>query len=165
MTKKPTRLVRIGVLSDTHGVIDARVREKLSACHTIVHAGDIGTPAVLEELRGIAKKVVAVRGNNDPNSDLPETERIKLAAGFIVVLHGDGLEQPPSHEALREEWPDARAIVYGHTHRAVCDQTALPWVLNPGPAGRTRIKDGPSCLVIETRGTDWRIVMHRFPPG
>jgi predicted phosphodiesterase len=76
---------------------------------------------------------------------------------------GQRLAAAGRHAKLRQRYPQARAIVYGHSHHLVADRDALPWVLNPGAAGRTRTYGGPSCMVIEATDSDWRLSIHRFP--
>lgn len=164
------RKVRIGVLSDTHGWIDPNIQKTLAGADCIVHAGDVLGISVLQTLEGLAgqKQVVAVAGNNDVGGraangdDLPTVAEVRLPGGILVVTHGDQFGAAPAHESLREAWPDARVIVYGHTHRLVCDQGTLPWVLNPGAAGRTRVHDGPSCLMLTIDGEGWTVEAHQF---
>jgi predicted phosphodiesterase len=71
--------------------------------------------------------------------------------------------QQPSHESLRKTHPNARVIVYGHTHKQVCDKDETPWVINPGAAGATRTRGGPSCLVLTASDEqEWSIEALRF---
>jgi putative phosphoesterase len=161
------------LLADTHGAVDPRIAALAHACDAVVHAGDIGDAAVLTAL-GPAYRVLAVRGNNDTPAKWPAKERRRLArlpvqarlelpGGTLVVVHGDRVTPAGRrHEKLRRLHPDARAVVYGHTHRVVCDRRALPWVLNPGAAGRTRTFGGPSCLILEATVGEWRLRLHRF---
>lgn len=167
------RKVRIGVLSDTHGWIDPNIQEILAGADCIVHAGDVLGASVLRTLEGLVgqEQVVAVAGNNDiggrasNGDDLPTVAEVRLPGGALVVTHGDQFGAVPTHERLRETWPEARVIVYGHTHRLVCDQETLPWVLNPGAAGRTRVHDGPSCLMLTIDGEGWTVEAHQFKPS
>lgn len=169
----PRRKVRIGVLSDTHGWIDPNIQEILTGADCIVHAGDVLGTSVLQTLEGLAghKQVVAVAGNNDiggrasNGEDLPTVAEVQLPGGTLVVTHGDQFGAAPPHERLRAAWPEAKVIVYGHTHRLVCDQGTLPWVLNPGAAGRTRVHDGPSCLMLTIDGEGWTVEAHQFKPS
>lgn len=165
---------RVLLLADTHGVVDPRIAALATGCDAVVHAGDIGNAAVLETLAGTGP-VLAVRGNNDtapkwPAPDrarlarLAEEVRLELPGGVLVVVHGDRvLPAARRHERLRRLYPEARAVVYGHTHRAVCDRSATPWVLNPGAAGRTRTFGGPSCLILEAGERGWNVRRRRFP--
>ena len=164
------RKIKIGILSDTHGWIHPNVREVLADADWIVHAGDVLGTSVLETLGELVgqKRIVAVAGNNDVggsdlNGDsLPTVAEIPLPGGMLVVTHGDQFGAFPPHEKLREAWPKARTIVYGHTHRLVCDQESLPWILNPGAAGRTRVHEGPSCLMLTVDIDGWMVQTHQF---
>ena len=159
--------VRVGLLSDTHGWLDPRVAAALAGADCIVHAGDVLDEAVLAELGALAGAVVAVRGNNDRRGALGalrETERLPLPGGDLVVTHGDRFGGRPDHAELRAAWPAARAVVYGHTHRLACDRAQLPWLLNPGAAGRERTGGGPSCLLLRADAGGWSVETRRFPP-
>lgn len=168
--------VRIAIVSDTHGYLDPRIARIVAACDVAVHAGDIGGAAVLRALRPRGGRVVAVRGNNDepwcwPPGDLealsalPRVASLELPGGCLVVLHGHRGGLPPGlHARLREIHPRARAIVYGHSHRLVCDTEREPWVLNPGASGRSRTFGGPSCLVLHASEARWEIRVQRFRP-
>ena len=168
---------RIGVVADTHGALDSRVAARLAGCDLLVHAGDVGSVSVLDALREIAPRLVAVRGNNDVDdkwppeqcgvaASLPRVARIALPGGVLAVEHGDAYAAHRRHQRLRAAYPDTRVVVYGHSHRLVVDREAWPWVLNPGAAGRTRTLGGPSCLVVDLRRPKWRIETLRFaPPG
>ena len=79
------------------------------------------------------------------------------------IKHGG---HQPCHESLRKAHPDAKIIVYGHSHKQVIDKDEVPWVINPGAAGKTRTHGGPSCLVIECSNTkEWQIEAYRFSDG
>lgn len=167
--------LRVALLSDTHGTLDARVAAEVAACDYAVHAGDVGNAGVIAALQP-RRGVVAVRGNNDtaakwPGEDeevlvsLPTTCCLALPGGPLAVVHGHRAGTADRrHSRLRQQFPDARAVVYGHSHRLVCDQDALPWVLNPGAAGRARTFGGPSCLILLATPRVWQIEIRRFPP-
>ncbi len=81
--------LRVGIMSDTHGLLRAEARAFLSGCDYIIHGGDVGGAAVLEDLEALAP-VIAVRGNNDSESwakRLRETELIRLGGVFVYVIH------------------------------------------------------------------------------
>lgn len=162
------------LVSDTHGHIDPRIAGLAVQSDVVVHAGDIGDAQVLKHLRPSGGRIYAVRGNNDTPQKwasggrgvlrtLPEEVVLDLPGGTLVVIHGDR-SQPASqrHERLRRLYSGARAVVYGHTHRAVCDRGTLPWVLNPGAAGRVRTFGGPSCLVLTANPRIWSVRLVRF---
>ena len=163
----------VGIVSDTHGHLDTAVRERLHGCDLILHAGDIGASHVLHQLRDICPVVIPVRGNNDctgkwPQQDHPElaaigeAARVELPGGSIALTHGDRFNPPSSrHEKLRRHFADTTAIVYGHSHELVCDQEVLPWVLNPGAAGKVRTKGGASCLLVSAGRHQWKVSKFR----
>ncbi len=167
--------MRVGIVSDTHGFLDPRIGELVTGCDLAVHAGDIGSAQILYELKPRGGKVIAVRGNNDTAQKWPEGDgavldaladdvSIELPGGRLVVVHGHRAGPlKRRHERLRNRYAGARAIVYGHSHRLVCDQNCRPWVLNPGAAGRGRTFGGPSCLVLHARAANWKVKVVRFP--
>lgn len=165
---------RVMLVADTHGFVDPRIAGLASACDTVVHAGDVGSSRVLRSLRARRTRVLAVRGNNDTPLKWPASERallrrlprvleIILPGGTVVVVHGDQiLPASRRHALLRRRYPRARLIVYGHTHRLRYDRRTLPWVLNPGAAGRSRTHGGPSCAILNIGARAWRVEMRRF---
>lgn len=167
-------MIRVALVSDTHGALDVRVAEIVASCDLVVHAGDIGKPQILAELLPRSGRVLAVRGNNDtPHQwprgseswlrELPEVVQLDLPGGLLVVEHGHRvLPAAQRHARLRERHPQARAIVYGHTHRLIVDEETTPWVLNPGAAGRVRTYGAPSCLVLNAGMEHWRVDIHAF---
>lgn len=168
-------MVSVAILSDTHGVLDPRVAELVADCDLAVHGGDIGNAGVLAALQPRTGRVAAVLGNNDvphkwPAADqhlldtLPLELTEDLPGGRLVVVHGHRTPAKDRHAKLRRRFPDARAIVYGHSHRLVADRDAEPWVLNPGAAGRERTFGGPSCMVLRASHGGWSLAVHRYPP-
>ncbi len=161
--------LKVGVISDTHGSINVHVQNHLQDCEVILHAGDIGSINVINQLKSISHNVIPIRGNNDVAAKWPahehkelkiinELAEIKLPGGIMVVTHGDKFNPVASrHKKLRENFPTAKAIVYGHSHQLVCDQSDTPWILNPGAAGKNRTKGGASCLVVLTSKDQWAI--------
>jgi len=169
------RTCRVLLLSDTHGVVDEAILDLAARVDLIVHAGDVGAAAVLVALEARAP-VFAVRGNNDTEARLgpewpvlgrqPLRVCIPLPGGMLAVEHGDRCRQGRSrHADLRHLWPQAQAIVHGHSHRLVVDTEHSPWVLNPGAAGATRTGGGPSCLLLTATTTIWRVEPLRRLPG
>jgi putative phosphoesterase len=165
--------LRVLLLADTHGHLDARIATLARECDIAVHAGDVGSAAVLDALRNGGTRVIAVRGNNDVPSkwprddrrvldDIDEIARVELPGGMLVATHGDRYAPSTRHARLRAAFPDAHAIVYGHSHRLIVDDSETPWILNPGAAGRARTYGGPSCLMLEASARAWRIEAIRF---
>lgn len=125
---------KIGVVSDTHGWLRAEVRSGLEGCDRIVHAGDVGSPSVLEELRRIAP-VVAVRGNVDTAAwaqELPEMEYVEVEGTRLCVIHN--LAELPFDPAAA----GVHVVVYGHSHRPAAEWREGVLYLNPGSAGPPR---------------------------
>ena len=168
--------VSVVLLSDTHGYLDPRIAQLIDDRDIVVHAGDVGCGEVLRALEQRAATVVAVAGNNDTagkwprdESDLvatlPRETALQLCGRELVVIHGHQHGSASSrHDWLRRRYPQAKAIVYGHSHRLVIDRQREPWVLNPGAAGRARTYGGPSCLLLRAHAHAWQIECHRFSP-
>lgn len=134
----------IGLISDTHGVLRASVHTALAGVELILHAGDVGGDAILDELALIAP-VMAVYGNTDRPGDprlrafLDET----IGGLRIHVSHGHEVGSPTPARLL-DAYP-ADVIVYGHTHRQLVTSAADGrLVVNPGAAGARRFKLEPS---------------------
>ena len=178
MLSDPPVTIRVALLSDTHGELDPRVAEVVAECDYAVHAGDVGAAAVLRALKPRQRVVIAVRGNNDtpeswPAADrlilktLPDEGTLDLPGGHVSVIHGHKAGAPARrHAVLRERFPRARLVVYGHSHRRVIDQSETPWVINPGAAGKARTDGGPSLVILEAGLDGWRVEERRFEgPG
>lgn len=166
-------LVRVAILSDTHGALDPRVQELVTTCDLVAHGGDIGRASILAQLQPRLGRVLAVFGNNDvarkwPEEDrrllihLPEWLEQPLPGGLLVLIHGHQVPARDRHRLLRGRFPSARAIAYGHSHHLALDDAHRPWVLNPGAAGRSRTHGGPSCMVLTATQTEWQVETHRF---
>jgi putative phosphoesterase len=161
--------LRVGVISDTHNYVNDEVIETLSGCNVILHAGDIGDADVIKTLLQCSDHVFCVRGNNDidekwPENHLQELEIIpdNLVLEFddqvLAVTHGHQFYKVEvRHDKLREQFPDADIIIYGHSHIIVCDQQQKPWVLNPGAGGNTRTKGGATCMILSYQDQNWEI--------
>ncbi len=159
--------LKVGILSDTHGHIDERIVEVINDCDFAIHAGDICGAHILDKLKPRID-LIAVAGNNDHPalwreeeaeivSALPKSTKLQLPGGIIFIEHGHRLGHHPEHEQFRWDHAEAKLIVYGHTHKRIIDQTAEPWVVNPGAAGNIRNHGGASCLVLHASETDWKI--------
>lgn len=128
---------RIGLIADTHGRVRQAALDALRGCALILHAGDVGGPAVLAALRTVAP-VHAVRGNVDDPHEPGLDDRVDLEVDGcrIHVVHGHQ-GGPPTPEALAARVA-ADVIVYGHTHRALVRRVGHTLVVNPGSAGPAR---------------------------
>jgi uncharacterized protein len=124
----------IGLVSDSHGLVRPQVVEALAGVELIVHAGDVGSEAVLARLRELAP-VVAIRGNNDRGTwaeALPATEVVELAGALIHVVHDVGeLDLDPAAAGFH-------AVVSGHSHRPKVERRQGVLYVNPGSIGPRR---------------------------
>jgi putative phosphoesterase len=143
--------MRIGVISDTHGLLRPEVFEVFGAVDHILHGGDVGRPEVLDQLETIAP-VTAVYGNTDGwelRGRLPAVATVELDGFTIVVTHGHQLGSP-TPEKLQAEFPAAEIIVYGHTHRPLLTLVdVVVTVMNPGGAGPRRFDLPASVGILE----------------
>jgi putative phosphoesterase len=143
--------VRLGIISDTHGLLRPGVFDVFAKVDHILHAGDVGPPGILTELEAIAP-VTAVYGNTDGwelRGALPQVARIRLDGFDIVVTHGDQLGSP-TPEKLNAAFPEAEIIVFGHTHRPLLTTVdVVVTVMNPGSAGPERFDLLPSVGIME----------------
>ena len=150
--------VRIGLLSDTHGLLRPDVATVFAGVDLILHAGDVGSRDVLAELACIAR-VEAVRGNVDPMElMLPATAVEKIDGLEIFVTHGNEVGNPTPEKLAARYRGDV--IVFGHTHRALVRRLGRTLVVNPGAAGPRRFDLKPSVglLTIEAGTVEVRIV-------
>lgn len=135
---------RIGLISDTHGRLDARVAAALAGVERIVHAGDIGADHVLYELEQIAP-VTAVLGNCDygiPGFDLGDYARIDVGGVGIGVVHV-ARELPSNADGVG-------VVVFGHSHMPLVEQRGEVLWVNPGSAQQARRSQiGRSVAVLE----------------
>jgi len=130
--------LRIGLISDTHGLLRPEALDFLAGSDHIVHGGDIGGPDILERLGAIAPLTV-VRGNNDTATwakSIPVIARLAVGGVEIAVIHDvkeldRELRQDPAAAGLR-------VVVSGHSHKPACVERGDVLYVNPGSAGRRR---------------------------
>jgi putative phosphoesterase len=129
-------VLRIGLISDTHGLLRPEAKAFLQGSDYIVHGGDIGNPAILEELAAIAP-VTAVRGNNDGGSwaeQLRETEFLRVGEVYVYLIHDLAeLDIDPTAAGVR-------VVVSGHSHKPAIEERNGVLYINPGSAGPRRFK-------------------------
>ena len=149
----------IGLISDTHGLLRPEAVAALHGVDLILHAGDVGTSRILDELRKLAP-VQAVYGNVDDPADpqLSKTLNLVVEGVRIHVSHGHEFGSPSPARLLATY--DADVIVYGHTHRPLVHREGSRIVVNPGAAGPRRFDIQPSLALmrVEGRKVDVRIV-------
>ena len=124
----------IGVISDTHGILRPEAVEALRGVELILHAGDVGSPDVLDALKGIAP-VVAVRGNNDKGAwaeELPAWEVAEVGVVFIYMIHDvKEIDLSPAAAGFQ-------VVVSGHSHKPSVEERKGVLYVNPGSAGPRR---------------------------
>jgi uncharacterized protein len=126
----------VGVISDTHGLLRPEAISALRGADMIIHAGDVGNPEVIEELRSVAPTFV-VRGNIDKGrwaDVLPMTAVVEVGGGLFYVLHEiSQLDFDPAAAGFA-------AVVFGHSHAPSIEIREGVLFLNPGSAGPRRFK-------------------------
>ena len=137
-----------GVISDTHGLVRLEALQALQGVGLILHAGDVGNPEVLTELRTIAP-VYPVRGNMDREDwarNLPKTATIDVGGFTLYVLHDiNALDLDPAAAGFR-------AVISGHSHQpSAVDRNGVLF-LNPGSAGPRRFKLPVSLAILKIEG-------------
>ena len=151
-------MLRIGVISDTHGLLRPEAEQRLAGVAHIIHAGDIGRPEVIDRLRRIAP-VVAVRGNVDigPWADnYPETETVKLGDHSIYVLHDvDDLRVDPAAGGIS-------VVISGHSHRPLIETKGGVLYLNPGSAGPRRFNLPITLATLDLRASGPKAVLQHL---
>ncbi len=143
--------MKLGLISDTHGLLRDRAVTALGGCGLIIHAGDVGDAKILETLRGLAP-VVAVRGNIDTGEwaqALPLTAEADAGGARILVIHD-------VHD-LRSDPADAgyRMVVSGHSHKAASAMKNGVLYLNPGSAGPRRFRLPITVATVDLGVTPW----------
>ncbi|MEO5627085.1 MAG: metallophosphoesterase family protein [Dokdonella sp.] len=127
-------MIRVGLISDTHGLLRPDALAFLRGCDYIIHAGDIGRPDILEALAVLAP-VTAVRGNNDHGpwaERLQEAESLMFGGVSIHVIHDlSQLDIEPVAAGVR-------VVVSGHSHKPSIDERGGVLFVNPGSAGPRR---------------------------
>jgi putative phosphoesterase len=147
---------RLGLISDTHGLLRPAATSFLAGSERIVHAGDVGDPAILDALAAVAP-VTAIRGNVDTDgwaARLPETTRITIGGVTVFVIHDLGAL------AIEPHTHGIRVVVYGHSHKpSVVERDGVLYV-NPGSAGprRFRLPISAAELLLEGATVTARLV-------
>ncbi|HZC43004.1 MAG TPA: metallophosphoesterase family protein [Acidobacteriaceae bacterium] len=126
--------MRVGVISDTHGLLRPEAVQALAGCDHILHAGDVGSDTILEALRSIAP-LTAIRGNVDHDGvcgTLPATETVELDGNLLYMIHArEDLDLHPHAAGIA-------AVVFGHSHQPEISWTDGVLYFNPGSAGPRR---------------------------
>jgi putative phosphoesterase len=129
-------LARLGIISDTHGLLRPQAVAFLHGCDRILHGGDIGNGEILAQLSTIAP-VTAIRGNNDKGAwaeAIPETEFFEFGGIYVYAIHDLAqLDIEPSAAGIR-------VVVSGHSHKPLIERRDDIFFINPGSAGPRRFK-------------------------
>ncbi|MGH7474781.1 MAG: metallophosphoesterase family protein [Longimicrobiales bacterium] len=151
-------MIRIGLISDTHGLLRNSVFGAFDEVERILHAGDIGDVAILDQLALLAP-VSAVYGNTDSaeiRGRVRERLALEIEGRHVLLTHGHELGVPRP-AALRAAYPEADVIVFGHTHRRLEDRDGASLVVNPGAAGAARFRLEPSVALLELERSSTRV--------
>lgn len=144
----------VGVISDTHGLLRPEAKAVLRTCDTIIHAGDIGKPDVLEELGQIAP-LRAIRGNVDVwATDMPDTDIVEIDGRRLYLLHDvNTFAVEPVSEGID-------VVISGHSHKPKISEENGVLYLNPGSAGPRRftLPVSLALLTISAERLDARII-------
>jgi putative phosphoesterase len=146
---------RIGIISDTHGLLRPEAERGLTGVNHIIHAGDIGRPEIVDALRRIAP-VTVIRGNVDGDEwayQYPDTKLVRLAGKSIYVLHDLKTLQVDPCAGID-------VIVSGHSHVPKIDTVGGVLYLNPGSAGRRRFKLPITLATLEVTREGMRPEIH-----
>jgi uncharacterized protein len=154
-------LIRVGVLSDTHGLYEPKLATLFDGVSLILHGGDIGT-GVLQQLQALAP-VRAVAGNNDVGEDaqLPAARVERVGQVPILVVHDLGSPTQPSLKvSFLMEAEQPRVVVSGHTHQGLLRAERGVLFINPGGAGKKRFKLPRTAAVLEVSETQVLARLH-----
>lgn len=147
--------MKVGLISDTHGLVDPRLPGLFRDCALVLHAGDLVRPDVLEVLAEAAP-VTAVRGNNDHGPALellPEAAVLRVGALALLVIHDLGPRGRPTPRAralLARHRPEL--VIHGHSHRPGAELLNGRLQVNPGSAGPRRFSLPRTVALLTVRG-------------
>ena len=146
-------VTKIGLISDTHGLLRDEALRALEGSELIIHAGDVGNPEIIRALEAIAP-VIAVRGNVDIEpwaSALPETEIVETNLSTIYVLHDvHALDLDPAAAGFH-------IVVSGHSHKPARTEHGGVVYINPGSAGPRRFQLPVTVARLDIGQTPWTV--------
>ena len=142
--------IKMGIISDTHGLLREEVKERLKDCTYIFHAGDVDRPEILDELRTMGFLYV-VRGNNDGYWAQNLRRSLNFSVGnvkFFMV-----------HDRKDAAWElgDTQVVIFGHSHKYFCQEIDGRLWLNPGSCGRSRFGGEVTMAVMTVENGYWEV--------
>lgn len=122
---------KIAILSDTHGLLRDEVRNELEKADIIIHAGDINTAVIVDELKSYGKLYI-VRGNNDKEwaCDLPQFIKVEIEGIRFLIVH--------NKKDIPKDLTEIDVVIYGHSHKYEEKEVDGIFMLNPGSCGKRR---------------------------
>lgn len=141
---------KIGIISDTHGLLRPQVMEILKTCDCILHGGDMNKPEILDELRPLAS-IYAVRGNNDKEwaEGLAKTLRFTIEVVEFFMTH--------NKKDVDWELGSAQVVVFGHTHRYFEKEIDGRLWINPGSCGKRRFDQEITMAVMQAENGNYQV--------
>lgn len=158
--------MKIAVLSDTHGLLREQVQEMIGECDAIIHAGDINSQKILDEIVGAGREKVpfyAVRGNNDKDwaKEIPETLQFELQHVKFFLVH--------NKKDIPENLSDIQIIIYGHSHKYSEEEKEGRLWLNPGSCGKRRFHQPITMAILTLEDEKWEVeridILHEQQEG
>ena len=142
--------IKMGIISDTHGLLREEVKERLKDCTYIFHAGDVDRPEILDELRTMGFLYV-VRGNNDGYWAQNLRRSLNFSVGnvkFFMV-----------HDRKDAAWElgGTQVVIFGHSHKYFCQEIDGRLWLNPGSCGRNRFGGEVTMAVMTVENGSWEV--------
>ena len=142
--------IKMGIISETHGLLREEVKERLKDCTYIFHAGDVDRPEILDELRTMGFLYV-VRGNNDGYWAQNLRRSLNFSVGnvkFFMV-----------HDRKDAAWElgDTQVVIFGHSHKYFCQEIDGRLWLNPGSCGRNRFGGEVTMAVMTVENGSWEV--------
>lgn len=148
--------VKVGIISDTHGLLRPEVLEILKTCDCILHGGDVNKPEILDELRLLAS-IYAVRGNNDREW----ADSLSKSLFFEI----DGVKFFMVHNKKDVAWDlkDTQVVVFGHTHKYMEKMIDNRLWLNPGSCGKRRFDQEITMAVMKIENGKYTVEKIEIP--
>ena len=142
--------IKMGIISDTHGLLREEVKERLKDCTYIFHAGDVDRPEILDELRTMGFLYV-VRGNNDGYWAQNLRRSLNFSVGNVkfFMVH--------DRKAAAWELGDTQVVIFGHSHKYFCQEIDGRLWLNPGSCGRNRFGGEVTMAVMTVENGSWEV--------